>query len=183
MPPAWCYLARVGSVAPITATGTAFRARRALLTATSLRPLPRAACLALLALVALASCNDLRDFRGSWAGPRVGDAPPLRVGVGDGATATLDIASLDLHGLAGTLSVTGLVTAAAFEPVPGAEADVLAGITYDGSPLRVYLGFVPVDDGAGDATAVVSLYDEDRVEVRLLRGGSAPVYAIFALTR
>ena len=128
-------------------------------------------------------CNDLRDFRGAWTGPRVGDAAPLRVGVGDTATATLDIAAVDLHGLAGTLSVDGLVTAATFEPVAGAEADVLAGLTYDGGPLRVYLGFVPVDDGVGTATAVVSLYDDDRVEVRLLRGGTAKIYAIFALQR
>jgi hypothetical protein len=130
-----------------------------------------------------AGCNDLRDFRGAWTGPRVGDAAPLRVGVTDTATATLDIDAVDLHGLAGTLSVDGLVTAATFEPVAGAEADVLAGLTYDGGPLRVYLGFVPVDDGMGTATAVVSLYDDDRVEVRLLRGGTAKIYAIFALQR
>ena len=160
MPPLQCYVGRVGTVARITlaVTGLAFA-------------------------LALAGCNDLRDFRGAWAGARVGDAAPLRVGIPDTATAALDITALDLHGMTGTLSVTGLVTAAPIEPIPGAEADVLAGLTYDGSPLRVYLGFVPVDDGAGDATAVVSLYDDDRVEVRLLRGGAATLYGIFALER
>jgi hypothetical protein len=133
--------------------------------------------------LAAAACNDLRDFRGPWHGARVGDAAPLHIGVADTATATLDIAALDLNGLTGTLSVDGLVTAAPVEPVPGAEADVLAGITYDRGPLRVYLGFVPVDDGLGDATVVVSVYDDDRVEVRLLRGGTAKIYAIFALRR
>lgn len=152
----------MGRVARITASGIAV-----------------AAC----AAFALAGCNDLRDFRGPWQGPRVGDAAPLKVGIADTATATLDIASVDLHGLTGTLTVDGLVTAQPVEPVPGAEADVLAGITYDSGPLRVYLGFVPVDDGLGDATVVVSVYDDDRVEVRLLRGGTAKIYAIFALRR
>jgi len=164
MPPRWCYLARVGRVGRITASGIVVVA----------------AC---LVAVAGAGCNDLRDFRGEWQGARVGDAAPLRVGVAATATATLDIATIDLAGLTGTLSVDGLVTAQPVEPVPGAEADVLAGITYDSGPLRVYLGFVPVDDGAGDATVVVSVYDDDRVEVRLLRGGTAKIYAIFALRR
>ena len=167
MPRRWCYLGLV-SVAPITLAGTLARART----------------VALFVLVmALPACNDLRDFRGAWQGPRVGDAAALKVGVADAARATLDIGRIDLQGLAGTLSVDGLVTAAPLEPVAGAEADVLAGLSFGGSPLRVYLGFVPVDDGAGDATAVVSLYDDDRVEVRLLRGGTAKIYAIFALER
>jgi|SRR5688572_27772969 len=160
MPPPQCYVARVGTVARITLA------------------------VAGLALGAVAAgCNDLRDFRGAWTGARVGEAAILRVGIPDAAQATLDITAVDLHGLTATLSVTGLVTAAPLEPIPGAEADVLAGLTYDGSPLRVFLGFVPVDDGAGEATAVVSLYDDDRVEVRLLRGGAAKLYGIFALER
>jgi hypothetical protein len=157
MPPPQCYVARVGTVARIT--------------------------LAVAALGAAAGCNDLRDFRGTWTGARVGEAAILRVGIPDAAQATLDITAVDLQGLTATLAVTGLVTAAPLEPIPGAEADVLSGLTYDGSPLRVYLGFVPVDDGAGAATAVVSLYDDDRVEVRLLRGGAAQLYGIFALER
>src|SRR5436853_7568403 len=122
MPPRWCYLARVGRVGRITASGIVVAAW----------------------LVAGAGCNDLRDFRGDWQGPRVGDAAPLRVGVAATATATLDIATIDLAGLTGTLSVDGLVTAQPVEPVPGPEADVLAGITYARGPLPVYLCFVPV---------------------------------------
>jgi hypothetical protein len=136
----------------------------------------------LAGIAALASCNDLRDFRGTWSGPRVGDAAPLKVGVGETARATLTIDRVELTGIEGSLAVDGLIaTPAPLEPIAGAEADVLAGLTYGGSPLRVYLAFVPVDDGAGVATAVVSLYDDHRVEVRLLRGGTAKIYAIFAL--
>jgi hypothetical protein len=71
---------------------------------------------------------------------------------------------------------------APFSSLAGAEADALAGMTFSGSPLRVYLAFAPIPDDAGDALAVIALYEDRRVEVRLLRGGSAPLYAIFALT-
>ena len=131
----------------------------------------------------LGACNDLRDFRGGWQGERVGDAPALRVGVASAAQARLTVTALDRHGLTGTLSVDDVVAAAPLVPLAGAEADVLAGLTFDGGPLRVYLSFVPTIDGGGDALAVIALYDDDRVEVRLLRGGGRPLYAIFDLRR
>jgi hypothetical protein len=129
----------------------------------------------LLAVLALAACNDLRDFQGTWEGPRVGDSPVLRVGLGDGAQLFVD--RIDSHGIAGRLAVSGLMPATEFASVPGVEADALANLTFAGSPLRVYLAFVAVPDGAGDAT----LYDDARVEVRILRGGPRPLYAIYAL--
>jgi hypothetical protein len=65
--------------------------------------------------------------------------------------------------------------------LPSADADVLSGMTFAGSPLHVYLAFVPIADGDGDALAIVSLYPERRVELRILRGGAKPLYAIFPL--
>ena len=53
---------------------------------------------------------------------------------------------------------------------------------FDGAPLRVYLSLVAAVDG-GDVLAVIALYDDGRVEVRLIRGGAQPVYAIFDLRR
>ncbi len=136
--------------------------------------------LAAFAALAMSACTDVHDFRGRWHGARVGDAPELAVGIAATATATLTIDTLDTHGLAGHLSIDGLATDAAIASIPGAEADVLAGITYDGAPLRVYLAFVPTSDGGGDATAVIALFDR-RIEARVLRGGAQPVYAIFPL--
>jgi hypothetical protein len=130
-------------------------------------------------LVVLAACSDLRGFEGEWRGPRVGDAAVLMVGPGTAAELAID--HVDRHGLAGELTITGLVDHAAFQSVPGAEADVLSGITFGGSPLRVYLGFVAVPDGGGQALAVLALYDDRRVEVRVLRGGTQPLYGIYAL--
>ncbi len=135
----------------------------------------------ILVAILLSACTDVRDFEGAWQGERVGDAPELRVGVAGDAVADLDLGTIDTHGLSGTLTVSGLVDAAAFASIEGAEADVLAGVTFAGSPLRVYLAFVPTSDGGGDALAVIALYDGDRCELRLLRGGATPVYAVFAL--
>jgi hypothetical protein len=130
-------------------------------------------------LVVLAACNDLRGFEGGWHGPRVGSAAVLTVG--PGSDAQLEIDHVDRHGLAGELTIAGLVDHAAFSSVPGAEADALADMTFSGSPLHVYLGFVAIPDGGGQAFAFVALYDDRRVEVRVLRGGTQPLYGIYAL--
>ena len=134
---------------------------------------------ATVALLLLVGCSDLRDFHGTWSGPRVGDASPLRVGVQDG-NAMLAIDAIDAHSLTARLTVDGLLPETAIASLDGAEADVLAGITFSGAPLRVFLAFAPVP-GGGDALVVIALYDDRRIEVRLLRGGAAPLYGIYAL--
>lgn len=135
----------------------------------------------LIALAALAGCNDLRDFRGGWEGPRVGDDPAVLVGdVGDGL-ARLTIDALDRHGLHGRFVIPDVVDTA-IDSIPGAEADALAGMTFDGSPLRVYLSFADMAEG-DDALTVISLFEDERVDVRMLRGGASPLYAIFSLER
>jgi hypothetical protein len=85
-------------------------------------------------LIGVASCSDLRDFRGTWRGDRIGTDPSLLVGALDEGVAHLSIATLDRHGLHGHVAVAGLVDAP-LDSIPGAEADVLAGITL-GSPRR-----------------------------------------------
>jgi hypothetical protein len=137
---------------------------------------------ATLVLWTLLACNDLRDFRGEWAGPRVGEAEPLRLNVGGAGRARLAIDAIETHGLTGRLTVEGLLPETPFASLPGAEADALAGLTFAGAPLRVYLGFVAMPDAGGEVLAVVALYEDRRVSVRLLRGGTAPLYGIFELT-
>lgn len=137
---------------------------------------------ATLVLLTLLGCNDLRTFRGEWRGPRVGDADALRVNVAQTTQARLAIDAIDSHGLSARLAIDGLLPETPIASLAGAEADVLAGMTFGGAPLRVYLAFAAVPDGGGDALAVVALYDDQRVEVRVLRGGATPLYGIFALT-
>ena len=141
---------------------------------------------ALVGLVGLAGCNDVRDFAGTWHGNRVGE-PALRVGPGE--QAFLNIEAIDKHGLRATLTMHALgdvppLISAGFTSIEAAEADALASMTFAGDPLRVYLAFVPLAQaGAGDALAVISLYDADRIELRLLKGEPSPLYAIYPLTR
>lgn len=142
----------------------------------------RWATLVVVAVALVGGCNDLRDFKGTWKGPRVGEAAVVRVGVPPSAIATLEIDALDTHGLQGELSISGMLSSAPIESLPGAEADALAGMTFSGAPLRVYLAFVPMSDGAGEALAVIALFDDHRIEARILRGGTVPLYAIFALS-
>lgn len=136
---------------------------------------------AVLAVVA-AGCTDLREFRGDWSGPRVGEAPIVKIGVRDGAYAQLTIDDIDAHGLRARLSIDGVVAGGLVESLPGAEADALANMTFAGSPLRVYLAFLAIPDGGGEALVLIALYDDHRVETRVLRGGATPLYAIFAMT-
>jgi len=132
--------------------------------------------------IAAGACNDLRDFRGDWQGARVGDAPVVRVGAPTSTSASFSVEELDANRLVGTLTVDSLITDAQFVSLQGAEADALASMTFAGSPLRVFLSFVSVPDGGGDALVLVALFDDHRIEVRILRGGTAPLYAIFAMT-
>ena len=127
----------------------------------------------------LGGCSDLREFRGVWSGKQVGQAEPLRTGVTANGTASLTIDAIGAHDLQARLSVAGLVVDAPIAPLKGAEADVLAGITFSGAPLRVYLSFAPIT--GGDALVVVALYDDHRVEVRLVRG-NPELYGIYQLT-
>jgi len=134
----------------------------------------------LVCCVALAACNDLRDFRGSWDGHRVGDDPVLRVGVTATARATLQVEDIDTHGLRALLAIDGVLPPTELASLPGAEADALAGMTFAGSPLRVFLAFVPMPDGGGDALVIIGLFDDHRIDLRIMRRGSSPLYAIFA---
>ncbi|HEY0192374.1 MAG TPA: hypothetical protein VGC42_14745 [Kofleriaceae bacterium] len=136
---------------------------------------------ATLVFLTLLGCSDLREFRGAWHGHRVGDADVLHTNVA-GTAAALTIEALDGHSFAGRLTIDALLADAPIASMPGAEADALAGLTFDGDPLRVYLAFAPIADGHGDALVVIALFDDHRIEVRLMRGGAQPLYGIFALT-
>ena len=143
----------------------------------------RAVRWATLVSLMLVACSDLREFHGAWSGRQVGESSEVRVGVAADGGAILAIDEVDERHLAARLTIAGLLLETPIASIRGAEADVLAGITFSGAPLRVFLAFAPVADGRGDALVIVALYDDHRVEVRLLRGGTeaTQLYAIFAL--
>jgi hypothetical protein len=134
----------------------------------------------LLVALALAACNDLRDFQGDWTGPRIGESPVLRRGIAIDARAHLSIDSVDKQGLVGRVSIDGIVSDGPVVTLEGAEADALATMTFSGAPMRVYMSFVDAPDGS--VLVMIALYDSRRVELRALRGEPTPLYAIFALS-
>lgn len=138
----------------------------------------------LCATLAVAGCTDVRDFEGSWSGERVGEAAEIRVGFAASTSATLEIERADLSSLLAHFT-TGddVFQSALIQPIPGSEADVLGSMTFDGAPVRVYTAFATTSDNGGDALVMVSLHPGERVELRVLRGGSTPLYGIFALER
>lgn len=134
-------------------------------------------------LSGLVGCLDVRDFEGAWSGSRVGDNAALRQGFAEDMTAVLTVDDIDLRSLSARLTIEGLFDNAQVSPIPGAEADVLTSMSFDGSPARVFMAFVETIDGAGDAMVMVALYDDPRLVVRVLRGGASPLYGIFSLNR
>ena len=80
-----------------------------------------------------------------------------------------------------TVTVPGQDGSLRFEPIRHAADDVLADVRLAGEPLRTFFGFVSPPT-AGPYLAIVSLYAEDRVEIRLIRGPNE-VYGVFALSR
>lgn len=137
--------------------------------------------LLLLALLAGGGCEDIRTFDGSWVGLRVG-GPEVNRGFGEVVEAQLTIETASLDAFAAELTTSdGLIEGARLVSVPQVQADSLAGLTFWGSPLRVYLAFAPTRDGGGEALALVGLFPDERVELRLMRGGLAPRYGVFSL--
>ncbi len=114
---------------------------------------------------ALVACADVRDYRGTWTS----------------SDATLQIDQLDLHGIAGSLSIPAQRTVAAeLRASTMLQGDALATMTFAGSPLHVYLAYFDVQDGCSEALAVISLYENRRIELRVLRGASASCSELFA---
>jgi hypothetical protein len=68
-----------------------------------------------------------------------------------------------------------------FEPIRHASDDALGDLRLDGEPLRTFLGFLRPPTGQ-PYLAVVSLFAEDRIDVRLIRGPDE-AYGVFSLRR
>lgn len=140
-----------------------------------------------LVLSVLSGCEDVRRFSGEWAGVVSAD-PNLALGFPSGAPIQARI---------GDATRNSLVMSVQLAPPDGewlevlpvrrAAADVLGEMQLPGDPLRNYLGVLSPSAPTGGSAlppyfAVTSLYADDRVELRLIRGAEE-TYAVFSLQR
>jgi hypothetical protein len=109
-----------------------------------------------LAFAALAACTDVHGFQGTWSTT--------------GATLTID--RVDSHSIAGAITFAGGPVSSPLRESVALQADALSTMTFAGSPLHVYLAYFDMQDNCGEALAVISLYENHRVELRVLRGMS-----------
>jgi hypothetical protein len=129
-------------------------------------------------------CIDVREYQGEWLG-RVASEPAVRQGFAEGVRVEpLVLDKVDLEVISATLTTTdGKFKRTPLSRVVKFSNDTLASLTFDGDPLRSYLLFSPLasESGAPPAMMVISLFTDDRVELRILRGND--LFGVFHLTR
>jgi len=140
--------------------------------------------LAPLALGTTLGCVDVRAYEGAWEGAVVED-PAVRVGfAAETRVDELLLDDLTLHSVSATLSTSdGRLAQTALQPVARSNADALASLTFDGDPLHSYVLWAPLSGDASGSTALVllSLFDNDRVELRIIDRDQ--LFGVFLLRR
>jgi hypothetical protein len=136
--------------------------------------------LALGLLLLLAGCEDIRRFEGVWVGPVSAD-PAHQQGFGQSAFLRATVGSVSRTSIDLTVDLPAGSAPLRFEPIRHAADDALGDLRLEGEPLRTFLGFLR--PAAGEPyLAVVSLFAEDRIDVRIIRGPDE-AYGVFTLRR
>ena len=134
-----------------------------------------------VALLLLAGgCEDIRRFEGTWVGPVSAD-PAHQQGFGSASFLRATVKSVSRTSIDLSMELPEAGTSVPFEPIRHASDDVLGDLRLDGEPLRTFLGFLRPAAGQ-PFLAVVSLFAEDRIDVRLIRGPDE-AYGVFSLRR
>lgn len=142
---------------------------------------PLAALVAVSMAAALGGCDDLRQFSGDWRGA-LSDDPSHQHGFPAGAALSAKVGTVSRYSIDLQLVLPGGSAPTRFEALRHAADDVLGDVRMNGDPLRTYFGFVRPAGGGEAYLAVVSLFAEDRIEVRLIRGPEE-TYGVFYLER
>jgi hypothetical protein len=139
----------------------------------------RSGLVALAAALALTACEDIRRLEGQWSGPVSAD-PAHHQGFSPGAVMQGTVTAVSRRAIEMTIDLPpdGPLR---LQPIRHAADDVLGDLRLDGEPLRTFLGYLR--PGTGEPfLAVVSLFSEDRIDVRIIRGPDE-TYGVFALRR
>ena len=147
------------------------------------------AVVAVANIALLAGCEDIRRFQGVWAGPVSADPahrqgfPPTADGSGSERLPFLraTVGTVSRRGIEMTLDIPEHGNDLRFEPIRHAADDVLGDLRIEGEPLRTFLGYVRPKVGSGESfLTIVSLFAEDRIDVRIIRGPDE-IYGVFSL--
>jgi hypothetical protein len=130
--------------------------------------------------VLAAGCEDIRHFEGVWVGSVSAD-PAHQQGFGDAAFLRATVISVDRIAVRMTVDLPGQGAPLPFEPIRHAADDALGDLRLEGEPLRTFLGYVR-PPAEVPYLVVVSLFAEDRIDVRVIRGPDE-TYGVFTLHR
>ena len=131
-------------------------------------------------LLLVAGCEDIRRFEGVWVGS-VSPDPAHQHGFGNTAFLRATVTSASRRSIDLSVELPQSGASVPFEPIRHAADDALGDLRIEGEPLRTFLGFLRPADGSS-YLAVVSLFAEDRIDVRLIRGPD-DAYGVFSLRR
>jgi hypothetical protein len=135
--------------------------------------------LGIVLLVLAAGCEDIRRFEGLWAGPVSAD-PAHQQGFAAGTFLRANVGTISRTAIDLTVDLPGQ-PGVRFEPIRHAADDALGDLRLEGEPLRTFLGYLQPTTGLPYLT-VVSLFAEDRIDLRLIRGPNES-YGVFSLKR
>lgn len=144
----------------------------------------RAALAVALAAGGATGCEDIRRFDGAWVGPIAAD-PTYQQGFSSGALARANVTEVSREQLRMTVALPerggAVPVELPFVPIRRASGDALGDLRLEGEPLRTYLGFLE-PPGAQPYLTVVSMFPDDRIVLRVIRGGDE-TYGLFSLRR
>ena len=149
-----------------------------------MRLLRSAALLYAVLCLGAVGCIDIRDYQGQWSG-EVAKEDAVRQGFAVGVLVDpLVLRLVDLEGVSATLTTSdGKFQQTTLNRVVKFSNDTLASLTFDGDPLRTYLLFAPLtsEPDAPPAMILISLFTDQRVELRIVRGND--LFGVFYLKR
>jgi hypothetical protein len=143
-----------------------------------------------LVTIAAQGCIDIREFEGTWTGGIVSEDAVRQGFTPDTSVEALELENVDLEGLGARLTTSdGKFKDQSLKRVNKFSNDTIASLTFDGAPLRSYLMFAPLSgEGAQGgvpsgalAMMLISLFADDHVELRVLRGDH--LFGVFNLAR
>lgn len=136
------------------------------------------------ALASTTGCVDVRGFTGSWEGPVSAEEALLQGFASDVSVRPLQVADITLTTVEATLTTDdGSFSSTQLEPIDRVTGDSLSSITFDGNPLRSYMLFADLasESSPDPAWLVLSLFSDDRIELRVMRRNN--LYGVFQLQR